>query len=96
MTGMNEEDLKKNVKDKDTWFRLPYLVVFGIAFYLSIMLTFAASIFQFLAKLFNGAAFQSVSDFGNSLAVYQAQLTSYLTYASDEKPFPFAPFPPKL
>jgi len=80
MTGLNEEDLKKNVKDKDTWLRFVYLVVFGVAFYLSILLTFAASIFQFLAKLFSGSAFHGLSEFGENLA-------------SDEKPFPFAPFP---
>jgi hypothetical protein len=95
MTGLNEEDLKKNVKDKDTWLRFLYLVVFGIAFYLSILLTFAASVFQFLAKLFNGSAFMGVAEFGNNLAVYQGQVTRYLTFSSDEKPFPFAPFPSK-
>jgi len=95
MTGLNEEDLKKNVKDKDTWLRFLYLVVFGIAFYLSILLTFAASVFQFLAKLFNGSAFAGVAEFGNNLAVYQGQVTRYLTFSSDEKPFPFAPFPTK-
>ncbi|MDD3030251.1 MAG: DUF4389 domain-containing protein [Alphaproteobacteria bacterium] len=93
MTGLNEEDLKKNVKDKDTWLRFLYLVVFGVAFYLSILLTFAVSVFQFLAKLFNGSAFPGLSDFGINLAAYQAQVTRYLTFASDDKPFPFAPFP---
>jgi hypothetical protein len=95
MTGLNEEDLKKNVKDKDTWLRFLYLVLFGIAFYLSIMLTFAASVFQFLAKLFNGSAFAGVAEFGDNLATYQGQVTRYLTFSSDEKPFPFAPFPTK-
>lgn len=93
MTGLDENEIKKNVKDRDTWLRFVYLVVFGVAFYLSVLLTFAASIFQFLAKLFGGASFESVARFGDSLATYQAQVTRYLTFSSDEKPFPFAPFP---
>ncbi|MFY9289046.1 MAG: DUF4389 domain-containing protein, partial [Alphaproteobacteria bacterium] len=93
MAGINEENLKKNVQDKDTWLRFAYLVVFGIAFYLSILLTFATSIFQFLAKLFSGSSFEGLSEFGGNLATYQSQVTRYLTFASDEKPFPFAPFP---
>ena len=95
MDELNEENLKRNVKDKDTWLRLIYLVVFGIAFYLSILLTFATSLFQFLAKLFSGNSFDGLAEFGNNLAIYQSQVTRYLTFASDEKPFPFAPFPDK-
>ncbi len=92
---ISEDDLKKNVKDKDTWLRFVYLVVFGFAFYLSILLTFATSIFQFLAKLFGGASFPGLAEFGDNLATYQAQVTRFLTFASDDKPFPFAAFPTK-
>lgn len=93
MSEINETDLKRNVKDKDTWLRFVYLAVFGVAFYLSIILTFATSIFQFLAKLFSGSSFAGLAEFGSNLATYQAQVTKFLTFASDEKPFPFAPFP---
>lgn len=95
MTVLNEENLKRNVKDKDTWLRFIYLVVFGFAFYLSILLTFATSVFQFLAKLFSGHSFEGLSEFGCNLANYQSQVTRFLTFSSDEKPFPFAPFPDK-
>lgn len=95
MSGLNEEDLKRHVKDKDTWLRFIYLVVFGVAFYLSILLTFATSIFQFLTKLFSGSSFTGLSEFGGNLATYQSDVTRFLTFASDEKPFPFAPFPNK-
>ena len=95
MIDLDENDLKKHVKDKDTWLRFVYLVVFGVAFYLSILLTFAVSVFQFLAKLFSGSSFAGLADFGDNLATYQSQVTRFLTFASDEKPFPFAPFPTK-
>jgi len=95
MTGLDENEIKKHVKDKDTWLRFVYLVVFGVAFYLSVLLTFVTSVFQFLAKLFGGTSFQGLSDFGDAMATYQSQVTRFLTFASDEKPFPFAPFPAK-
>ncbi|MDD2326235.1 MAG: DUF4389 domain-containing protein [Alphaproteobacteria bacterium] len=95
MSNINEDEIKKHVKDKDTWLRFVYLVVFGFAFYLSIVVTFATSIFQFLAKLFGGHSFAVLADFGSNLATYQAQVTRFLTFSSDEKPFPFAPFPAK-
>ncbi|MDD3287616.1 MAG: DUF4389 domain-containing protein [Alphaproteobacteria bacterium] len=92
---LDDNQLKEHVKDKDTWLRFIYLVVFGIAFYLSIMLTFATSLFQFLSKLFSGSTFGGLSDFGDCLASYQAQVTRFLTFSADDKPFPFAPFPEK-
>jgi Domain of unknown function (DUF4389) len=95
MTNFNEDELKRNVKDKDTWLKFVYLVIFGIAFYLSVLIAFPISIFQFLAKLFSGSAFAGLSDFGENIATYQSQVTRYMTFASDEKPFPFAPFPAK-
>jgi hypothetical protein len=90
---LNEEDLKNHVKDKDTWLRFIYLVVISIAFYLSIMLTFATAIFQFLARLFSGSSFTGMAEFGENLSIYHRQVTRFLTFASDERPFPFAPFP---
>jgi hypothetical protein len=93
MTMTNEDDLKKHVSDKDTWMRFVYLVMFGIVFYLSIGVTLAAAVFQFLAKLFSGASFAGLAEFGGNLGAYQSQITSYLTFAVDEKPWPFAPFP---
>ncbi|NTU77003.1 MAG: DUF4389 domain-containing protein [Alphaproteobacteria bacterium] len=95
MIELNEEELKKHVKDKDTWLRFVYLVLFGIVFYVSIFVTFVASVFQFLAKLFSGSSFVGLSEFGDNLATYQGQVTRFLTFASDDKPFPFAAFPTK-
>ncbi len=95
MTQFDETELKKHVKDKDTWLRFIYLVAFGIVFYVSIYVTFLVSVFQFLAKLFSGSCFDGLSEFGYNLATYQSQVTRFLTFASDEKPFPFAAFPTK-
>jgi len=93
--SINEEDLKKHVKDKDTWLRFVYIVLFGIVFYVSAFITFLAAALQFFAKLFSGSSFEGISEFGDNLATWQSQVTRYLTFASDEKPFPFAPFPSK-
>lgn len=87
--------LGSHVRDQHTWLRFVFLLVFGAAFYLSSILIFAVSVFQFLAKLFSGDSFKGLSDFGDNLATYQAQTTRFLTFATDEKPFPFAPFPTK-
>lgn len=96
MTMLNEEDLKKNVKDREAWFRFAIMVVLGGAFYITCMITFAVAFVQFFARLFSGAAFAGLIEFGDNIATYQAQLTRYLTFASDDKPFPFSSFPEKV
>lgn len=93
MPTLNEEDLKRHVQDRSTWIRFAYILVFFVAYYLAALLTFAVALFQFLSKLFSGTSFPGLADFGTSLALYQSQVTRYLTFASDEQPFPFTPFP---
>lgn len=93
MAALSEEELRNNVKNKDTWLRLVFLVIFGIVFYFCSLLAFAASVLQFLAKLFSGSSIKALADFGDDLAAYLSQVIRYLTFASDDKPFPFAPLP---
>lgn len=93
MTAINEEDLKRNVADKDTWLRLVYMVVLAVAFYFGSGLLFAIALLQFLAKLFSGKVLDGLLDFGINLASYLAQIAQYLSFSSNEKPFPFGPFP---
>lgn len=93
MTTINEEDLKRNIADKDTWLRLPYMLVFGVAFYLAAGLLFAIALLQFLTKLFSGRVLDWPLNFGINLATYLGQIAQYLSYTSQDKPFPFAPFP---
>lgn len=93
MTNFDQNELKRHVADKDTWLRFVFLVIFWAAFYIVALLTFAISLFQFLAKLFGGHTFKGLVELGDNLATYQAQLVRYLTFSGDERPFPFAPFP---
>jgi ABC-type Na+ efflux pump permease subunit len=93
MAALSEEELRNNVTNKDTWLRLVFLIIFGLIFYICSLLAFAASVLQFLAKLFSGSAIRALADFGDDLATYLSQVIRYLTFASDEKPFPFAPLP---
>lgn len=93
MTTLSEEELKKNVSDKDTWQRFIYMLVFAVAFYLASGLLFAIATLQFLAKLFSGKVLDGLLSFGINLATYLGQIAQYLSYTSNEKPFPFSDFP---
>ena len=72
------------------WIRFFYLLIFYIALYLAVLLTYAVSIIQFLAKLFSGAPLPHGIVFGEKLAAYQEQIIRFLTFSTDEKPFPYS------
>jgi hypothetical protein len=93
--SINQDDLKKNVSDTGTWLRFVFMVVCGFAFYFAATLALGIAFLQFLAKLFSGKEFEGLRDFGGNLGAYLAQVTSYMTFASNDKPFPFAAFPDK-
>ncbi len=93
MGGFDNEEMKNHVKDKEVWLRFAYIILFGAAFYVSAVVMFLIAVVQFLAKLFSGGIFTVLSEFGGNLAEYQAALSRYLAFASDDKPFPFAKFP---
>ena len=53
----------------------------------------AVVVFQFLATLFTGETNARLRLFGLSLAAFIYQIASFVTFNSDEKPFPFGPWP---
>ncbi|WP_288903491.1 DUF4389 domain-containing protein [uncultured Sneathiella sp.] len=89
------DDVKKHVKSKTTWTRLIYLILYAIIFRVASIVLFAITIIQFLKALLTGSPFDRIQSFGGALAEYNKQLVAYLSYQSDEKPFPVGPWPPE-
>jgi hypothetical protein len=89
---MNTE-LKQRLTASATWLRGLFIIIFAIIYSLAEVLLTAVVVFQFLATLFTGAPNAQLRLFGLSLAAFIYQIVSYLTFNSDEKPFPFGPWP---
>ncbi len=84
-----EEQVKTQVKDKGTWLRLFYMALFAVIFYAVFAVTCVTAVIQFCARILSGRPLSGLNDFNATLAGYARDLVSYLTYASDRKPFPF-------
>jgi hypothetical protein len=78
-----------NVKETGTWLRFVAMVFFGFAFYIGFTLTFFVAAVQFLIKLLTGSVNGQLSLFGASLGTYTKETISFLTFHSEERPFPF-------
>jgi hypothetical protein len=73
--------------------RILYMVVFGFAFWLASIVLGLAAILQLLMVLFTHERNEHLTQLGSGLAAYVAAIVLYLTFVSDEPPFPFADWP---
>ena len=88
-----DANLKSNIKSRSTWMRLVYMILFGIIFNLAEVLVALIVAIQFLFKLFSGNPVPRLQTFGNSLGAYFHLIVAFLTFRTEELPFPFAPWP---
>ncbi len=86
-------DIKANVTRRSIWLRLVFMIVLSVAFNVAEFITFAVVAFQFLSSLFTGQPNDRLTRFGRNLARYLQQIIVYMTFATEEKPFPFRPWP---
>lgn len=92
MSGDGTE-VKKNIKNLDNWIRLLFMVLFIVFFKIAAIVLFVVVLFQLLSTLLTGSRNKRLLDLGAQLATYMFQILNYLTYNSDDKPFPFADWP---
>lgn len=87
---MNE--LEKT-NDKNDWARLLYMFLFAILFNAAEFVVYVIMIIQFLLRLTTGKSNDQLLVLGKNIARYAMQLIEYLTFITDEKPYPFSPWP---
>src|ERR1044072_3531151 len=80
---------EEHVKSRSTWLRLVFMIVVGLLFEVTRLVTAVVVILQFLHVLFTGEINPRLKDFGNSLATYTQHMGSYLTFNTEVRPFPF-------
>lgn len=86
-------DIKENAKNVDVWTRGLFILVYGVIFYFLFFLIWLVVIFQFIMKLITTELNEQLLDFCDSLNQYVLQILSYITFKSEERPFPFSPWP---
>lgn len=89
-TDKKDDDLGARLLSSTHWIRCVFMVLFaviaGVASYVIAILI----IIQFLFALVTGSSEARLQAFGNSLSQYIYQILRFLTYNSEDKPFPFS------
>lgn len=87
-------EIVDNMKQPSVWIRILFMAVFVIGSYLLILpLIVILSIGQALFTLFTGKPNANLLYFAATLELYASQVIRFLTYVSEEKPFPFSDLP---
>lgn len=89
----DKTSLKQNLRTGSTWMRALFMVLFLIIYGIAEFLIFAVMAFQFLSVLFARKTNGPLMKFGKSLSAFIYEIMLYLTYNSEDRPFPFAPWP---
>jgi len=89
-SGKSERsDLEKNVTARSTWIRLFFMIILAVLWGISRMVTAAVVVIQFFYVLLSGETNAQLKTLGHSLAIYSYEITDYLTFNTETRPFPF-------
>jgi len=75
------------------WRRGLIMLLMILIFQVAGTVILAVMLFQFVMGFLVGGPLLRLVTFGRSLAIYIQQIASFLTYASEEIPFPFSDWP---
>lgn len=88
-----QDGIVEHLTSRASWLRLLFMVLFFALWSITRLVVLAVVILQILFLLFSGGRNERLAGFGESLAVYSYELVAYLTFASEEQPFPFNDWP---
>lgn len=89
---MNQE-LKQRLTAREVWVRGLYMLLFAFIYSMVELVVFAVVVIQFVFKLFTGDTNERLLGFGGSLSRYVYQVLLFLTFNTEDKPFPFDEWP---
>jgi hypothetical protein len=87
------DELKAHLKERKTWLRGLYMLLFAILYTVAEVVITAVVVFQFLLALFTGNSNERLLKLGQSLSTYVYQILQFLTFNSNYYPYPFGAWP---
>ena len=93
MTASDSVEPKTSDNRKALWARGGYGILFLIAMEIARVVLAFSAVLQFVLTMINGKPNAFLVNFGRSLSIWLAATAAFLTFATENKPFPFAPWP---
>lgn len=89
----DERDWTAGFRSRRTWVRGFFMLLFLFALWFARLLLTVIAVFQFGAQLVAQRPVARLLPFGRSLGAWLRQIADFLTYNTEDRPFPFAPWP---
>ena len=83
----------ESLKTRATWIRGGFLLLFAAIFGVAQALFIAILLFQFFSLLLTRQTNDQLRDFSRRLGGFMYEILLYMSFNSDERPFPFGRFP---
>lgn len=87
------EDSATSFGKRNIWLRGLLMILMGLAYQLAGTVLFFMAILQFVFALVSDAPNPRLAAFGRSLGRFQSQIADFVSFASEDVPFPFTDWP---
>ena len=87
------EEVKRNLTHGEAWLRVFFIIVFAFVYWVVNWVLGAVVFVQVCWSLITACTSERLRAFGASLGEYLRQIVRFITYNSDDMPFPFADWP---
>ena len=87
--GAESGKMEQNLKSRTTWLRLLFMCIYGLICSLAGMVGTVIVVLGFFWVLFTGAVNREFSAIGRQLAEYGKEIVLYMTFNTEQRPFPF-------
>ncbi len=87
------DDIKTHMKSKNIWKRGLFMLLFAVLYGVAEIVLAVVAVFQFGHALITGKPNDNVTRFGYSVGRYIFEITLFVTFNTEERPFPFSPWP---
>lgn len=84
---------RKTLMSGETWIRLAYMLLFILLLMAARLIITLVVVVQFLVVLVSGSDNENLRNLGQGLGKWVYQCVMFLTFNSDNKPFPFDEWP---
>ena len=90
---MNQDQIRANLLSTTFWVRVLFMLIFALVLWALWVAVVVTCIVHTVIVLITGEVNEQLQKLGGIVAIYLGQVVSFMLFATEEKPFPFTPFP---